>query len=255
MSFGQRLKELRINKNITQSELANILNKSRSTIAGYEINDRMPDFETLTKIADFFNVSIDYLLGRTDIQNPNNTLEGRKITLHQKLENIPEIVINTEEEYIQMYHQMYDEIKYIQNKIENINYFNSIEDALEILTLFNDFEYKYENASYNDIENLEHIKEKYNNLIEAVLQLKNLTGLSIAIKLRKTILKLDSLTKVEQNILMNYFLLLIEKYKNKIMSDTKDPRVIPIIEDLDNKLSQYINYLSEKSKELKKTTD
>lgn len=43
---------------------------SRSTIAGYETERKEPDYETLKKIADFFNVSIDYLLGRTDIRSP-----------------------------------------------------------------------------------------------------------------------------------------------------------------------------------------
>jgi len=70
MTFSDRLKELRKEKNLTQEELAKILGISRSTIAGYETERKEPDYETLKKIADFFNVSTDYLLGRTDIYNP-----------------------------------------------------------------------------------------------------------------------------------------------------------------------------------------
>ena len=65
--FAQRLKELREEKQITQKSLADILGlNSRTTIANYEQNDREPDFETLIKIAKYFEVSIDYLLGQTD---------------------------------------------------------------------------------------------------------------------------------------------------------------------------------------------
>ncbi|AEM79783.1 helix-turn-helix domain-containing protein [Thermoanaerobacter wiegelii] len=70
MTFSDRLKELRKEKNLTQEDLAKILGISRSTIAGYETERKEPDYETLKKIADFFNVSIDYLLGRTDIRSP-----------------------------------------------------------------------------------------------------------------------------------------------------------------------------------------
>lgn len=62
MKFGDVLKELRKQKKLTQVELANILNKSRSTIAGYEINDRLPEQETLIKISNYFNISLEELV-------------------------------------------------------------------------------------------------------------------------------------------------------------------------------------------------
>ena len=60
------LKELRQKKHLTQLELSRVLQISASSIGMYEQGRREPDHETLTKIADFFNVSVDYLLGRTD---------------------------------------------------------------------------------------------------------------------------------------------------------------------------------------------
>lgn len=57
-----RLKILRKQKNLTQSEIAKILNIATSTYVHYELGKRQPDFQTLKNIADFFNVSIDYLL-------------------------------------------------------------------------------------------------------------------------------------------------------------------------------------------------
>ncbi|MCY8504517.1 helix-turn-helix domain-containing protein [Bacillus atrophaeus] len=60
--LGDRLKELRDSKKLTQDKLAEILGISRGTYAHYEINKRKPDYETLIKLADFYGVSTDYLL-------------------------------------------------------------------------------------------------------------------------------------------------------------------------------------------------
>ena len=59
----KRLKELREKKKITMQELGDLLNVSRSTVSLYESRQRQPDLKTLKKIADIFNVSVDYLLG------------------------------------------------------------------------------------------------------------------------------------------------------------------------------------------------
>jgi transcriptional regulator with XRE-family HTH domain len=64
-SFGERLKQLRQEHNLTQEALAEKLQTVRSTINKYEKNTRKPEYETLIKIADLFNTTTDYLLGRT----------------------------------------------------------------------------------------------------------------------------------------------------------------------------------------------
>lgn len=66
--FGKRLKTLRTDKNLKQSELADILELSTSTIGMYEQGRRYADLDTLKKIAEYFDVSVDYLIGRTDIK-------------------------------------------------------------------------------------------------------------------------------------------------------------------------------------------
>lgn len=63
--FQNIFKRLRNSCGLTQAEIAEKLGISRSTIGMYETGAREPDFDTLEKIADFFNVDIDYLLGRT----------------------------------------------------------------------------------------------------------------------------------------------------------------------------------------------
>ncbi len=64
-NFQNVFKKLRISSGMTQVEIAQKLNISRSTIGMYETGAREPDFETLEVIADFFYVDTDYLLGRS----------------------------------------------------------------------------------------------------------------------------------------------------------------------------------------------
>lgn len=69
MNLGQRIKELREEKGITQSDFAATLNIARSTLSQYESNQRTPNDEIKLKIAEFFNVSLDYLLCKTNIKD------------------------------------------------------------------------------------------------------------------------------------------------------------------------------------------
>lgn len=71
MNFSKTLVALRKDKQLTQKQLASYLNLSRSTLAGYETKSRQPDFETLQKMANYFEVSIDYLIS-------GNTFPGDK---------------------------------------------------------------------------------------------------------------------------------------------------------------------------------
>ncbi|MBE6639329.1 MAG: helix-turn-helix transcriptional regulator [Ruminococcaceae bacterium] len=61
-----RLKEIRKSKGISQLKLAMDLNTNQNTISRYENGEREPGINELIKIADYFNISIDYLLERTD---------------------------------------------------------------------------------------------------------------------------------------------------------------------------------------------
>jgi len=68
-NFNNRLKFLRTSNELSQQALANKIGVSKSSINMYERGEREPGFETLERIADFFNVDIDYLLGKSDHQN------------------------------------------------------------------------------------------------------------------------------------------------------------------------------------------
>ena len=64
MVIGERIKNLRTAKNISQEELGTIIGVSKVSICGYENNKRCPNLEIIIKLANYFETSIDYLLGR-----------------------------------------------------------------------------------------------------------------------------------------------------------------------------------------------
>lgn len=64
--FSDRLISLRKEHRMTQGDLAQLLGKQRSTVSGYETGGKEPDFDSLCTLADHFEVSVDYLLGRDD---------------------------------------------------------------------------------------------------------------------------------------------------------------------------------------------
>ena len=67
-NFSSVIKRLRVERGITQEQLASMLKISRSTVGMYETWSREPDFETLEAIADIFNVDVDYLMGRSLVE-------------------------------------------------------------------------------------------------------------------------------------------------------------------------------------------
>jgi transcriptional regulator with XRE-family HTH domain len=71
--YGERIALLREKQSLTQEELANKLGISRAALSHYETSRREPDYETMNKIASFFNVSIDYLLNRSN--NPEVVMD------------------------------------------------------------------------------------------------------------------------------------------------------------------------------------
>lgn len=74
--FGDRLKLLRKERGITQQELADAIGISKGGLCYYENTNRAPDITVLEKFADFFKVSADYLLGRTNAQTQKAKLQA-----------------------------------------------------------------------------------------------------------------------------------------------------------------------------------
>lgn len=104
-SFGERLKHERLDKNLSQKELADLLCLDRTSISKYETGSQIPETPTLEKLASFFKVSIDYLLCKSDIRNytsfdissdmkidiPNSYKDKYKVTSRDKKQYIEEI--------------------------------------------------------------------------------------------------------------------------------------------------------------------
>lgn len=64
--LGEKLRNLREEKNVTQIEVAKSLNCSAKMISNYELNKREPDLAILSQLCDYYNVTADYLLGRSE---------------------------------------------------------------------------------------------------------------------------------------------------------------------------------------------
>lgn len=94
MTIGERIAQLRKSRSMSQFQLAKTLNIATSTLGMYETNKRKPNMEMLEKLADFFGVSIDYLLDR-EISDKSNidldkaidnamSFDGKPVTEHDR---------------------------------------------------------------------------------------------------------------------------------------------------------------------------
>lgn len=124
---GERLKRLRKEKKLTQAELGKIINVTKVSISGYENGDRNPDTDNLRRLSDYFGVSSDYLLGRTDKPNyissdNNNDEDDRKTAIIDKIKRefpdadpmFNDLASFTADDM----EDVYDYIKYIKSKKE-----------------------------------------------------------------------------------------------------------------------------------------
>lgn len=90
-TFGERFKQLRNEKKLKQEELINEFNKifhfsfTKSAISQYENDKRIPEIQALSAFADYFNVSVDYLLGKTDERNVDSDRLSKANSLKDEL--------------------------------------------------------------------------------------------------------------------------------------------------------------------------
>lgn len=92
MNFGRMLRTLRNERRLGQKDLANLLHVSISSISNYENNVHEPEFETLAAIADFFDVSLDFLLERTNHRTSPNKMSER-LTDHYTMGNLTDQIM------------------------------------------------------------------------------------------------------------------------------------------------------------------
>ena len=108
--IGERVKALRIGKNMTQKELAEKLNLTPKMISFYELGDRFPPHDILAKLADTFNVSVDHILGRSEINKKRESFitdEDLKLAFWGQTE-IDDELLNNVKEYAKFAKQQQD---------------------------------------------------------------------------------------------------------------------------------------------------
>lgn len=88
-----RIKDLRIDKDMKQLELAEILNITRATLSDYEVEKTEPKKDIWIKLADYFEVSIDYLMGYTNIPTQESFTKGLTEKEIKKLEDYKKLLI------------------------------------------------------------------------------------------------------------------------------------------------------------------
>ncbi len=99
MILNTRLAELRCQKNLSKKEISISLGLEQSSYGKYELGQRQPSIEILQKLASFFEVSIDYLLGETDNPTPPNKTALTSFEAAKKLqEELSNIDIDIEKE-------------------------------------------------------------------------------------------------------------------------------------------------------------
>ena len=88
MKFKDRLVQLRKEANLTQIEFAEKIGFSRTAVSAWEIGRNEPSNEDTIKISEFFDVSVDYLIGKSDIRNPNNEIQNFSFAYHKEMNGL-----------------------------------------------------------------------------------------------------------------------------------------------------------------------
>lgn len=170
VEIKDRIIELRLSKDLTQSELAKELEISPSSIGMYEQGRRKPSFELLEKISDYFNVDMDYLMGRSDTKNKyqleikNKTMNantGKEKLKEIKNEKISEQqLINTISNYLNENSKVtLSEIKR-GNKVDIINSDKNIIATYDVELIIKAYEEKYIKQQFS-LEDIEEIVSRY----------------------------------------------------------------------------------------------
>jgi len=142
-TFGERLKQVRNEKHITLDQLADKLGTTKATLSRYENNLREPKAEFAEKCANFFNVSADYLLGRTDSRGIQESSSILKLTVKEQQ--------NLDEEATKVLNELAMSMSRNKEYLEDKDYevlLVSVRNLLETMTLKN--KEKYTPKIYKD---------------------------------------------------------------------------------------------------------
>ena len=100
MEVGEILANLRKEQNLGQKELASYLNLSTGTISNYENGVHFPDLHTLCRLADYFGVTTDYLLNRTNYRYDSSKMDHR-LSREYTLSEVVEVILACNESSVE----------------------------------------------------------------------------------------------------------------------------------------------------------
>jgi len=190
--ISEKIKNLRKKKGLTMKALGENLGLSESTISLYEANKRMPDYETLLKMAEFFNVSSSYLLDEGIYKQKDLIIESRKFIEHYVRDRIgnefAELIMSLDnEKFIHWLSTLVSKIEIDKEKeeVKIFFYFDNEDDILEAIT------------------------EKGVNSINSTKPFPNLYSL----KGSDDVIFLDDLPEEARQSMRDYFDFLAHKYK------------------------------------------
>lgn len=132
--LGERLRTLRNEKGYTLLYVADKLGLSEATLSNYEKSTRKPDWETINQLADFYNVSTDYLMGRTNIRSTVEDINSKN-SVSMDFENVDEALKFILEDNTVMAFGGFDTNKLTDDEI--IEFANALKNQIELLS------YKY----------------------------------------------------------------------------------------------------------------
>ena len=100
--FAERIKNLRNEKKLTQQELGNIVGLTATGVSYWESGKAVPNFETMTKLSNYFGVSIDYLTGKSDLDNKGLILFRKAEQVNKEdREKMYNIIVRTIDVFLQ----------------------------------------------------------------------------------------------------------------------------------------------------------
>ncbi|NFS30503.1 helix-turn-helix transcriptional regulator [Clostridium botulinum] len=168
MSIGAKIKQKRQEKNISREVLSNKLNVSISTLAKYEQNQRMPKLETLKKLAEILDVSVEYLLEEQSLDNTLRKIED----MDKTIQDISKPILNQQEKEqllmngLDNIQKTFERVKTNQNDMmklieEQKNILNDNSGILALIGLCKSFGLKIKGVPNEFNENIQDYNIKY----------------------------------------------------------------------------------------------
>lgn len=153
MAFSTNIKRLREENNLSQKDIAEYLGITRQAVAAYECAKREPDYEVLKKLADYFGVSVDYLLGRVACKDINVLTVAKNIELIKGNLTFEEF---SKDIFLKTGTMITPEMLELYEKGERMPFIGTIRVFAQYASIHESFFYRY-----NTIETLEQERKMY----------------------------------------------------------------------------------------------